>query len=44
MFCGCESLTKVDFSNFNTSEVNDMEYLFYGCKSLKTIDLSSFNT
>ncbi len=30
--------------NLNTSEVNDMSYMFAYCKNLSSIDLSSFNT
>ena len=44
LFCDCESLIKIDLSNFNTQKVSNMEGMFYGCKSLTTIDLSNFNT
>ena len=44
MFFGCSSLTKIDLSNFNTQNVNDMRYMFFGCSSLTKIDLSNFNT
>ena len=37
MFSGCSGLTSLDFSNFNTSKVTDMERMFSGCSGLKTI-------
>lgn len=43
-FKNCANLTSVDFSNFNTSMVIDMSYMFYGCHSLTSLDLSSFDT
>ena len=44
MFYGCNSLTNIDLSNFNTQNVTNMSYIFYGCNSLKNINLSNFNT
>ena len=44
MFSGCSSLTSLDFSNFNTQNVTNMEYMFYNCYSLTSLDLSYFNT
>ena len=44
MFLGCESLTTLDLSGWNTSNVADMGGMFYNCSSLKTMDLSHFNT
>ena len=44
MFSGCNSLTNIDLSNFNTQNVIDMSAMFYECKSLTNIDLSNFNT
>ena len=35
MFKGCFNLTNLDLSNFNTQNVNDMNFMFSGCKSLK---------
>ncbi len=44
-FDGFANLTTItDISNLNTSNVTDMEEMFYGCKSLTSLDLSSFNT
>lgn len=39
-----ESLSSVDFSNFNTEAVTNMIGMFYNCKSLPSLDLSGFNT
>ena len=44
MFYGCESLTNIDLSNFNTQNTTNMDSMFYRCKSLTNIDLSNFNT
>ncbi len=47
MFNGCSQLLNLDLTNFNTSEVTDMSYMFQGCgnsSSLMTLDLSSFDT
>ena len=35
MFIYCESLTKINLSNFNTQNVMDMGWMFHGCSSLK---------
>ena len=35
--------TSLDLSSFNTSNVTDMEDMFYACSSLTNLDLSSFN-
>ena len=40
----CPSLKKLNLSNFNTHNVNDMNCMFYGCSSLKELNLSNFNT
>lgn len=44
MFRGCNSLTEIDLSNFNTSKVTDMNNAFRECKSLTSLDLSGFDT
>ena len=44
MFYYCSSLTSVDVSNFNTSNVTSMLAMFQGAKSLTSLDLSSFDT
>ncbi len=37
MFYRCFELTNVDLSNFNTTNVINMEYMFSSCKNLVTI-------
>lgn len=44
MFEGCRSLTALDLSDWDTSEVWDMRNLFSNCSSLETINLSNWNT
>ena len=44
MFCGCENITEINLSFFNTQNVTDMKYMFYQCSSLTILNLSSFNT
>ncbi|HIW75726.1 MULTISPECIES: BspA family leucine-rich repeat surface protein [Gordonibacter] len=43
-FYNLNSVTRFDFSNFDTSNVTTMEALFTSCFTLSTLDLSSFNT
>ena len=42
MFLNCESLTNLDLSNFDTSKVTDMSYMFRQCSNL-TLDCSHWN-
>ena len=42
MFADCSSLKSIDVSNFNTSNIKGIGYLFCGCKNLTDIDLSKF--
>ena len=44
MFYNCESLTQLDLSNFNTSNVVNMSEMFAGCSKLIQLDLSNFDT
>ena len=44
MFYGCEFLTSLDLSSFDTSKVTDMGSMFYNCSSLTSLDLSKFDT
>ena len=37
-------LKSIDFTNFDTSQVTDMYYMFCSCSSLTSLDLSNFNT
>ena len=43
MFYNCSSLTYLDISDFDTSKVTNMNYMFSGTK-LASLDLSHFNT
>ena len=42
MFIGCNKLSSIDLSNFNTSNVNNMSNMFYNCFSLTSLNLSNF--
>ena len=44
MFSGCNSLTNLNLSNFNTQNVTNMTSMFSGCTSLTNLNLSNFNT
>ena len=44
MFYNCKSLTSLDFTEFDTSEVTNMDSTFYSCSSLTSLDLSKFVT
>ena len=37
-------LTQLDLSNFNTSNIIDMDSMFYGCSKLTQLGLSNFDT
>ena len=42
MFYGCNAITSLDLSSFNTSNVMNMNSMFDGCSSLTSLDISSF--
>ena len=42
MFYCCSSLKYLDLSNFNTSNLNNINYMFEGCSSLMYLNLYSF--
>ena len=44
MFSGCSSLTTLDLSGFDTSQVTSTGSMFSYCTSLTSLDLSSFDT
>ena len=44
MFQNCKTLTKLDLSGWNTSEVKEISSMFYGCSSLQTLDVSGWDT
>ena len=39
MFYGCNSLTNLNLSNFNTQNVTNMSFMFVGCNSLNKENL-----
>ena len=43
LFYGCESLTSLDLTTFNTNSVTNMNSMFSGCSSLKSLDLFHLN-
>ena len=44
MFSGCQSLTSLDVSHFDTSNVKNMGSMFDDCSSLTLLDVSNWNT
>ena len=44
LFFYCNSVTHIYFSNFDTSNVIQMDEMFRGCSSLEYIDFTNFNT
>ena len=44
LFYGCNKLTSLDFSKFNTKNVTNMSTMFSGCNSLTNLYLSKLNT
>ena len=45
MFSGCENIKYIHFSNYNTTNINNMSYMFYNCKTLNSLsDISKWNT
>ena len=44
MFYECSSLISLNLSNFDTSQIEYMDFMFSGCTSLVSLDLSNFNT
>ena len=44
MFKDLSNITKIDLSNFNSSEVTNMAYMFSGCSNLETINFENLNT
>ena len=43
MFRKCKELENLDLSNFNTSNVTNMEFMFYECDKLKYLNLLNFS-
>ena len=44
MFSLCKSLTSLDLTKFDTSNVTEMDSMFCYCSSLTELDLSTFDT
>ena len=44
MFKYCKNLYSLNLSSFDTSQLTDMQEVFYDCYSLKDLDISSFDT
>jgi len=44
LFIFCDSLTDIDVSSFDTSNVHNMNSMFERCSGLDSIDLSNFKT
>ncbi|MCQ2978766.1 MAG: BspA family leucine-rich repeat surface protein, partial [Clostridia bacterium] len=44
LFKELKKITRIDFSNFDTSNVTNMYQMFYNCSSLIEADLSNFDT
>ena len=44
MFSLCNRLTSLDVSKFDTSNVTDMNFMFFCCSSLTSLDVSKFDT
>ena len=43
MFAECEKLTNIDISEFDTSNVENMSYMFAGTTLSKELDLSGWD-
>jgi surface protein len=43
MFSNCNSLKELNLSSFDTSNVTNIDSMFYACDSLSELDLSNFN-
>ena len=44
MFAGCNSLTSLNVSKFDTRNVMSMAGMFYGCNNLNSLNVSKFDT
>ncbi len=44
MFANCSSLKTLVFHQFDTINIDSMNYMFSGCSSLENLDLTNFNT
>lgn len=44
VFALCSKMENLNLSNFITSKVKDMKFMFWECGALQSLDLSNFNT
>ena len=44
LFRGCNSITEIDLSHFDTSQVTAMNSMFYSCSSLISLNLINLDT
>ena len=44
MFYGLSNITKIEFINFDTSQVTSMYGMFYDCSSITSLNLNNFDT
>ena len=44
LFRECNCIEKINFLQFNRSDIKDMSYMFYKCSSLKELNLNNINT
>ena len=44
LFDSCQTLTSIDMTGFDTSEVTSMKKMFYKCEKLQTLNVSTFDT
>ena len=44
LFCQCNYIKTLNFSNFNSNDAISTEYMFYFCRSLNKLNLTNFNT
>ena len=44
MFSECSNLKELDLKSFNTSNVSNMEWVFFVCINLEKLDNINFNT
>ena len=44
IFQDLSNITKIDFLNFGTTKIKDMNFMFYNCESLKSINFNNLDT